>query len=84
MYLGRDALVVDQVRDELKELQAARDHERRIAEVATEGKAMLRSAKRRLQPVLKQLGYHYHGDIVRKIRGGEIVDRRTVQLFEGD
>jgi len=67
--------LVDQVRDELKELHSERDQQRRISEVAEHGKEMLRTAKRRLEPILERLGLHYHGDLVRKIRGDKHVDR---------
>ena len=75
VYLGRDPQLVEAVRNELSLLQQQHHQERRIAKVTSEGKKVLRAAKRRLGPVLRQLGYRYHGDAMRKQRGDKNVVR---------
>lgn len=75
VYLGRDAQLVAAVRQELNELQQERDQTRRIAHIAASAKKTLKDAKQRLEPVLQQLGFHYHGDVVRKKRGDKKVSR---------
>ena len=69
LYLGRDAQLVEQARGELAALQRDRRRTRRIAQVTKETKKILRAAKQRLEPVLKELGFRYHGDVIRKTRG---------------
>jgi hypothetical protein len=81
IYLGRDAQFVAAVRRELNELQRERNQARRITQVASDAKKMLRAAKRRLEPVLQQLGVHYHGDVMRKNRGDKKVGRERFVTF---
>jgi hypothetical protein len=69
VYLGaNDAFVVD-VRRELAALQAAHHRNRQLARAVGNGKRALRRAKLWLAPILADLGFHFHGDVVRKCRG---------------
>ena len=70
VYLGRQLRLVAEVRGELELLRRERRARRELEEITAAGKRTLRAAKRRLEPVLQQLGLHYHGDALRKIRGG--------------
>jgi hypothetical protein len=56
--------------DELARLQAGRRQDRRAADLVAEGRALLRSAKRRLEPLVAGRGYHFHGRAIRKSRRG--------------
>lgn len=75
VYLGRDEALVEQVRRELDELQHEHQENRQIAKLTVQGNKALRAAKLRLEPVLQQLGFHYHGDVVRRKRGDKKVER---------
>lgn len=69
LYLGRDAQLAEQVRVELAVLQGERRRNRQIAQLTSETKKVLRAAKQRLEPVLNELGFHFHGNAMRKTRG---------------
>ena len=69
VYLGRDERLVAQVRKELGALQNQLSLRRQCMHVTAEGSRQLRAVKVRLAPVLRQLGFHYHGDTIRKFRG---------------
>jgi len=75
VYLGRDEVLVEHIRRELKELQQEHQENRQIAKLTAQGNKALRAAKRRLEPVLQQLGFHYHGETMRKMRGDKKVVR---------
>ena len=69
VYLGRDARRVSLVQRELSTLQAKRTARREQARAVRRGRDVLRGAKARLTPILGQYGYHFHGDVIRKLRG---------------
>ncbi len=69
--MGRDVHLVEMVKRELNQLQLERNQARKIAQVAAAAKKTLRIAKRQLEPVLQQLGFHYHGALVRKNRSSK-------------
>jgi hypothetical protein len=75
VYLGRDERLVDQVRHELDELQHDHYQKRQIAQLTALGNQAIQAAKRRLEPVLQQLGFHYHGDTIREICGDKHIVR---------
>jgi len=75
VYLGRDISLIEQVRHELAELQQEHVRDRRVDRLVRHGNKLVRTTKRRLEPALKQLGFHYHGDALRKIRAAKSVGR---------
>src|SRR5262245_36155891 len=68
VYLGQDERVVKQVEAELEALQYQDRFRRRAERLAKQGRRLLRVAKQRLASVLLELGMHYHGDTIRKMR----------------
>ncbi len=72
VYLGTDVAVVASVRHELAELQAPRDKQNGLSDQLTDGKRALRQAKERMKPILAEMGFHWHGDTIRKFRDAEI------------
>jgi len=68
VYLGNDERIVAECRRELTELQAPKQRNRQLAKSVQDGKRALRKAKAQLEPLLGELGFHYHGDRVRRIR----------------
>lgn len=68
VYLGTNELFVEQVKRELDWLQSARRRKRKLARAVHSGKNVLRQAKARIVPALAELGFHYHGDSLRKRR----------------
>lgn len=68
VYLGNDERIVAECRRELIELQAPKQRSRQLARSVRDGKRALRKAKARLEPLLGELGFHYHGDRIRRIR----------------
>lgn len=69
VYVGRDVDLVERVRTELQDLQKGRRRSRQLATLASDVRKNLRAAKRQLEPVLKEMGHHYHGNAIRKTRG---------------
>lgn len=68
VYLGNDISLVQHVEQELSRLQFVRRRQRELKRAVRSGRLALRSAKQHLAPVLFELGYHYHGDTLRKSR----------------
>ncbi len=68
IYLGRDGNLVECAQTELAALQREVRETRRITEVTWETKMALRIAKKRLEPALGALGFHFHGSAIRKSR----------------
>jgi hypothetical protein len=68
VYLGREPRRVDPVKRELSLLQARRTARREQVREVRQGREVLRGAKARLAPILEQYGYHFHGDVIRKLR----------------
>ena len=68
IYLGTDLSFVERVRRELAALQAASRQAREVARVVRVSKRTLRECKRRLVPILAEVGLHYHGSSLRKRR----------------
>ena len=54
------------VRAELLRLQAVRRRRLALQRELRLAKQGIRTAKQRLEPLLNQVGYHYHGNTVRK------------------
>jgi hypothetical protein len=65
---GADGASAVNVRGELDVLRAAHHRNRQLACAVGIGKRALRKAKLRLAPILAELGYHFHGDALRKFR----------------
>ncbi len=65
-YLGSDAAVADRVRAELAKLQAAARLDRELGRLARGAKRILRNAKSRLEPLVQDAGYGFHGLSVRR------------------
>jgi hypothetical protein len=68
VYLGRDANLVEHVRIELSALQEEQRQTRQLTKVASESKKILRTAKKKLKPLIGSLGFHFHGSAMRKNR----------------
>ncbi len=68
VYIGTDNLLVDQVRYELDLLQDQHRHDQELARAAHQVTKKLRVLKSRLASQLGRLGFHYHGDQLRKRR----------------
>lgn len=69
VYLGRDAGLVARVQQELSLLQTPFRLRRQCTLASQEGSQLLRDVKKRLGPLLQEIGFHYHGDTLRKTRG---------------
>jgi hypothetical protein len=69
IYLGTNKAFFADVQHELAVLQAAHHSNRKLARAVRQGKQGLRRAKSQLAPILADLGFHFHGDAVRKFRG---------------
>jgi hypothetical protein len=65
-YLGQDPQVADRVRQELASLQAATRLDRHLGRLLHEVTPLLRSVKTRLEPVLQDAGYRFHGLSIRR------------------
>lgn len=68
-YLGRDEAFVSMVEKELAALQARSQAHRELVRLAQEAEALLRSLKPRLESLLNEHGYVFHGRAIRKPRG---------------
>jgi hypothetical protein len=64
--LGGDAAVAERVRQELAELQASTRLDRELAQLTRKAKRMLREARQRLEPLLREEGFAFHGLAVRR------------------
>lgn len=64
-YLGRGSEFVDRVRRELAELQGEVKERRQSRRLIGAALSQLRSAKRRLEPLLPLAGYRFHGRAIR-------------------
>jgi hypothetical protein len=85
VYLGREPQRVALVQRELGRLQAQRTARREQLGAVRRGREVLRRAKARLAPILAQHGYHFHGDVIRKLRGSSApptVPKDGGQLYE--
>ncbi len=71
VYLGADNALVESVRRELAELQTARHALHQLSRDVDHGRQVLRTGKARLKPILAELGFHFHGDTIRKCRDAE-------------
>lgn len=60
-YIGVDAVLAEQVRDEIAALQASRTLDRQLRQLAREARKELRKTKRTLTPMLERAGFHFHG-----------------------
>jgi hypothetical protein len=69
VYLGREPGRLARVRRELRTLQATRTARREQRRAVRRRREVVRRAKARLAPVLEQFGFHFHGDLIRKLRG---------------
>jgi hypothetical protein len=58
------------VRQELAALRLHDQHRRDLARAVANAKRAFRRSKTALAPILAELGYHYHGDTLRKFRVG--------------
>lgn len=67
-YLGKDDAFVRQVEQELSELQAPNQLNRTLGRLTREANQVLRSVKPRVESVLNDQGYVFHGRAVRKPR----------------
>lgn len=61
-------LMVEPVQCELEKLQSSRRAARELRESTRRLSSIRRDATRQLQPVLDQLGYHFHGSSIRRRR----------------
>ena len=68
IYLGNDKALIAAVQRELALLRNADRNDRNLARTVRGGKQALRKAKSKLAPILAELGFHYHGDTIRKFR----------------
>ena len=68
IYLGNDKALIAAVQRELALLRNADRNDRNLARTVRDGKRALRKAKSKLAPILAELGFHYHGDTIRKFR----------------
>jgi hypothetical protein len=69
MYLGTDAEQAEAVERELAEWQHSRHQSLEFARAHRTVARALRASKSRLEPLLEQAGYHFHGRAVRRRRG---------------
>jgi hypothetical protein len=56
------------VAEELKELQAARTHQRELNRLGSVARHMLRDQKAKLEPLLLACGFKFHGRAIRRLR----------------
>lgn len=66
--IGTDMAAAESVRKEVQELQREQDAHRDVNVIVSEAKQLLRHTKRRLQPLLEEAGYSFHGFNIRKSR----------------
>lgn len=66
VYLGTDETFIAEVRRELAALQAARNTKWQAARAVEVGRGVRQRVKLQLAPVAAQLGYHFHGAVLRK------------------
>jgi hypothetical protein len=71
-YLGTDNALAERVREALKNLRRRRECESQLSQLAGQVGRRLRSAKGELAPLLHELGYHFHGQAIRRRRNREI------------
>lgn len=65
-YVGNNSVFVDQVERELMELQKGSKSRRRLRRLSRKAKTCLRETKRRLEPMLANVGFYFHGREVRR------------------
>jgi hypothetical protein len=68
VYLGTDDKLANHIREELLVLQ--RDHRilRQANALVREARKTIRKSKKELEPLLMKVGYHFHGNGIRKSR----------------
>ena len=64
-YLGKDPHVAQQIAQELRVLQAPRQLDRELQQLAREARATLRKVKQDLAPLVGAIGRSFHGLVVR-------------------
>jgi len=67
-YLGKDEAFIHQVEQELAQLQAVIQLDRALGKLAREASRVLRSVKPKVESLLNENGYGFHGLAVRKPR----------------
>jgi len=67
-YLGKNEAFLRQVEEELLQLQAHNRLDRTLRHLTNEANRVLHSLKARVEPVLDERGYVFHGRAVRKPR----------------
>lgn len=67
-YLGTDRHVVEQIRAELNDLQAAHRRSRRLRRLDAQARTLMRDTKLRLENRLEQAGLKFHGRAIRRPR----------------
>jgi hypothetical protein len=67
-YVGCDARQAELLRNELTELQRARQAKRQLSALTRQARRMLRQAKRQIEPTLNEHGLAFHGLAVRRSR----------------
>jgi hypothetical protein len=72
VYLGRNEQLVAEVRRELARLQQERRLCQSLEKTAQQARHLLQDSKQRLKPVLRALGLHYHGEILRRFRQSRV------------
>ena len=78
-YLGSDRRVVEQIRAELHDLQAAHRRHRRLRRLETQARTLLQDTKLRLEAPLKQAGLKFHGRAIRRPRNqNEVMNNTTL------
>jgi hypothetical protein len=68
VYIGIDDAFADRVQRELQTLQAERRREHQLAHIVRHSKKQLRVLKTQLAALVAGIGFHYHGDQLRKRR----------------
>ena len=69
-YLGSDPQVARAIAQELRVLQRLRQLKKRLRRLAAQARRALRMAKHRLEPLLQERGFHFHGQAIRQ-RGAD-------------
>src|SRR5690606_29089829 len=66
-YLGTDQRLVEQIRAELSDLQAAERRSRRLRRLDGQARALLRAVKLQLAAPLDQAGLKFRGRTIRRV-----------------
>ncbi|MBN8629161.1 MAG: hypothetical protein J0M17_27120 [Planctomycetes bacterium] len=76
-YLGIDQDFVRRVGEQLETLQAADRRCRRLRRLAAETRSVLREVRDRLRPALREAGFTFHGQVIRRSRSNDDRQEKT-------